>query len=107
MPHPTSGFNAAAAPAVRRKLSEVYRAWRRPERRRARRWSRALALLTVVLDGTALGLGVHLAQSAARARAWALWGAVAVACAAAHGAGRVWPLRRKGRPAPTDLAGPE
>jgi hypothetical protein len=106
MPHPTSAFNAAAAPEVRRKLSEVYRAWRRPERRRARRWSRALGLLTVVLDGTALGLGAHLAQSAARARAWALWGAVAVACLAAHVTLRAWRARRNGPPGPTDLAGP-
>ena len=84
MPQPTSAFNAAAAPAVRRKLSEVYRAWRRAGRRRARRWSRALCLLAVVLDGTVLGLGAHLAQSAAGARAWAVWGAAAVACLAAH-----------------------
>ncbi len=102
MPHPTSAFNAAAAPAVRRKLSEVYRAWRRRERRLARRWSRALGLLTVVLDGTALGLGVHLAQSAAGARAWGFWGAVAVACLAAHAALRARFARRNG---PTDLAG--
>jgi hypothetical protein len=106
MPQPTSAFNAAAAPEVRRKLSEVYRAWRRPERRRARRWSRALGLLTVVLDGTALGLGAHLAQSAAGARAWGRWGALAVACVAAHAALRALRARRTVPPAPTDLAGP-
>jgi hypothetical protein len=104
MPQPTSAFNAAAAPAVRRKLSEVFRAWRRANRRRTRRWSRALWLLAVVLDGTVLGLGVHLAQSAAGARAWGRWGAVAVACLATHVALRV---RRKGPHAPTDLAGPD
>jgi hypothetical protein len=107
MPHPTSTFNTAAAPADRRKLSEVYRAWRRPERRRARRWSRALALLTVVLDGTALGLGTHLAQSGAGVRTWGRWGALAVACLAAHAALRALRARRDGPSAPTDLVGPE
>jgi ABC-type Fe3+ transport system permease subunit len=106
MPQPTSAFNAAAAPAVRRKLSEVYRAWRRPERRRGRRWSRALAVLTVVLDGTALGLGVHLAQSAAGLRAWGHWGALAVACVVAHAALRAVRTRREVPPGPTDLVGP-
>jgi hypothetical protein len=105
MPQPTSAFNAAAAPAARRKLSEVYRAWRRPERRRVRRWSRALSLLTVALDGTALGLALHLAQSAAGARAWGRWAALAVACLAAHAALRAVRARRDGPPGPTDLAG--
>ena len=104
MPQPTSAFNAAAAPEVRRKLSDIYRAWRLPERRRARRWSRAVALLTVVLDGTALGLGVHLAESAAGARAWGRWGLLVAACAAAHAALRALRARRDG-PIPTDLAG--
>jgi ABC-type Fe3+ transport system permease subunit len=103
MPQPTSAFNAATAPAVRRKLSEVFRAWRRPERRRARRWSRALGLLAAALDGTVLGLGVHLARSAAGARAWGLWGAAAVACAAAHAALHFSRGRRNGPHVP---AGP-
>ena len=103
MPHPMPAYNTAAGPLVRRKLSQFYRAWRRPEGGRARRWLRALGLLTVLLDGTALGLGVHLAQTAARARAWALWGALVVTCVAAHAALRAWRGRRGG---PTDLAGP-
>jgi hypothetical protein len=97
MPQPTSEFNAAAAPAVRRKLSEVYRAWRRAGGRRARRWSRTLFLLSVLLDGTVLGLAVHLAQSAAGARAWGLWGAAAVVCVAAHAA-----LRQTARTVPKE-----
>ena len=106
MPQPTSAFNAAAAPAVRRKLSEVYRAWRGPERRRGRHWDRALGLLTIVLDGTALGLGVHLAQSAAGVGTWARWSALAVAaCLATHAALRALRTRHSVPPAPTDLAG--
>jgi hypothetical protein len=92
MPQPTSAFNAAAAPAVRRKLSQLYRAWRRAERRRARRRSRALYLLAIVLDGTVLGLGVHLARSAAGARAWGVWGAAVAVCLVTHAA-----LRRSAR----------
>jgi hypothetical protein len=105
MPQPTSAFNAAAAPAVRRKLSVVFRAWRRRPRRRSRLWSRALGLLAVVLDGTVLGLGVHLAQSAAGARAWGRWGVGAVACLAVHVALRALRTRGDGPHAPTDLAG--
>jgi hypothetical protein len=48
--------------------------------------------MAIVLDGTVLGLGVHLARSAAGARAWGVWGVAVAVCFVTHAA-----LRRSAR----------